>query len=137
MPARPKLFRARHAPAPSQQVKEYDGRRGSARRRGYSAAWDRGAKAYKAEHPLCLGCEAIGRIKAASTVDHVVPHKGEAGLFWDSANWQAVCDWHHNVVKQKLELLYAQGKATMADLRLDSATAIALTLELLGGGERG
>jgi 5-methylcytosine-specific restriction protein A len=25
-------------------------------------------------------------------VDHIVPHRGDKKLFWDSSNWQALCD---------------------------------------------
>jgi 5-methylcytosine-specific restriction endonuclease McrA len=132
MPSRPRLFRARHTPPQQQQDRAYEGRRGSARRRGYTSAWDKAAKAHRVTHPLCLGCEAIGRVTAAACTDHAVPHKGDRLLFWDSDNWQSACDWHHDVVKQKLELRYAQGKATASDLRLDSLVAVALTLELLG-----
>jgi 5-methylcytosine-specific restriction endonuclease McrA len=135
MPSKPKLFRPRHAPSPAQQTQRYDAERGSARQRGYTAAWDRAAKGFKAEHPLCLGCEAVGRIKAADVADHIIPHKGDRVLFWLRSNWQPACDWHHDVVKQKLERLFAQGKATASDLRLDSPMAVTLTLELLGEGE--
>ena len=62
-------------------------------------------------------CEAIGRITAASVVDHVVPHRlGDAldsadadriaaarSLFWDSRNWQSLCTAHHNSAKQAAE----------------------------------
>ncbi len=50
--------------------------------------------------------------------------------FWDSAMWQPSCEWHHSVVKQKLEAMYQQGKATIADLWLNSNKAIELTNEL-------
>ncbi|WP_368028316.1 HNH endonuclease signature motif containing protein [Paenibacillus sp. DCT19] len=30
-------------------------------------------------------------------VDHIVPHKGDEGLFWDSTNWQALCKRCHDI----------------------------------------
>lgn len=33
-------------------------------------------------------------------VDHIVPHKGDMALFWDSQNWQPLCPDHHDIVKQ-------------------------------------
>jgi 5-methylcytosine-specific restriction protein A len=132
MPGRPKLFRPRHSPAAAAQAAASAAQRGSARDRGYTAQWDAAAKAFRRSHPLCLGCRAIGRVTATGCVDHTVPHKGDGALFWDRHNWQPACNWHHQVVKQKLELLFDQGKAKASDLRLDSPMAVALTRDLLG-----
>ncbi len=48
-------------------------------------------------------CEAEGRIKAASVVDHRVPHRGDQALFWDPLNWQSLCRTHHNSDKKMAE----------------------------------
>ena len=45
------------------------------------------------ENPLCVKCD---RPTAATVVDHIVPHKGDLELMWNSANWQALCKWHHD-----------------------------------------
>jgi 5-methylcytosine-specific restriction enzyme A len=29
-------------------------------------------------------------------VDHIIPHKGNQKLFWDTKNWQSLCEMHHN-----------------------------------------
>jgi len=105
-------------------------RRGSARERGYGARWDRASEGFKRSHPLCLGCEAVNRIAAVAVTDHVVPHKGDMGLFWDMTKWQPACAWHHDVVKQKLEQMFARNQISVADLWLNSAKAIELTLFL-------
>ena len=55
-------------------------------------------------------------------------------VFWDSSKWQPACDWHHSVVKQKLETMYEQGKAKVDDLWLNSAKAIELTRSMAPGG---
>lgn len=100
--------------------------RGSARQRGYGTAWDKASIAYRKANPLCLGCQAMGRLEPATVVDHVQPHKGNAALFWDEANWQPACTWHHSNVKQQLEALHEQGAIPLADLRLDSRRALEL-----------
>jgi 5-methylcytosine-specific restriction enzyme A len=41
--------------------------------------------------PWCVGCLAIGVKRKATLVDHIVPHRGDQKLFWDAANWAALC----------------------------------------------
>jgi 5-methylcytosine-specific restriction protein A len=48
-------------------------------------------------------CERDGMVKAASVVDHIKPHKGDPELFWNEANWMALCSHHHNSEKQRIE----------------------------------
>lgn len=107
--------------------------RGSARERGYDRAWDRASLAYRKQHPLCLGCEAVDDVTRTALVDHIIPFRGDHELKMDPANWQPLCTWHHSVVKQHLEVGYEQGRLTEADLRIDSKAAITLTLELRRG----
>jgi 5-methylcytosine-specific restriction protein A len=101
--------------------------RSGANARGYDRQWERAAALFKIHNPLCLGCEAVGLVTATEVVDHVVPHKGDADVFWDRRRWQAACKWHHDVVKQQLEFRFAKGALTVADLWLNSSAAIALT----------
>ena len=82
---------------------------------------------FKREHPLCLGCEAVGRVEPTTVCDHVIPAKGDHVLLWDQGNWQPACRWHHDVIKQRLERMFVDGKATAADLRLDSPRAVEMT----------
>jgi 5-methylcytosine-specific restriction protein A len=72
----------------------------------------------------------VGWTAAARCVDHIVPHKGNLSLLWDKGNLQGCCYWHHSVVKQRLELEYQQGTASIHDLKLDSDRAMALTKKL-------
>ena len=106
---------------------DYDARRGSARARGYTAEWDKASLSFRREHPLCLGCQAIGQLVPTEVVDHVLPHRGDLVLFWDRSRWQPSCRWHHDVVKQLLEQQYSHGTVTEADLWLNSTKAIAIT----------
>jgi 5-methylcytosine-specific restriction protein A len=78
---------------------EHDQRRGSAAKRLYGYAWQKASRAFLAAHPLCQ-CERCDegrlRVRAASVVDHRKPHRGDAGLFWDSDNWQAMAKDCHD-----------------------------------------
>jgi 5-methylcytosine-specific restriction protein A len=73
-----------------------DRQRPSAPRRGYGPRWRRARAAYLARHPLCVPCKAAGRLVSATVVDHVVPHRGSAVLFWDESNWAALCKRCHD-----------------------------------------
>lgn len=133
MPTMPPTHRPHGAPSRSERQRGYDRMRGGARERLYTSTWDRTAKAYLAEHPVCVGCAAaFDRVVAAEVVDHIEPHKGDRRLFWSRANWQAPCRWHHDVVKARLERRFARGEIGVEDLRLDSDVAVALTRRLAG-----
>jgi len=72
--------------------------------RGYGYAWQQARARYLESHPLCVMCEAEGRVTLAGVVDHIIPHKGDQTLFWDSEkNWQSLCLKHHNVDKAEQE----------------------------------
>lgn len=135
MPGRPAIFRPRGAPTPAEQERQAEQERGSARERGYSAQWDRVAKVEKALHPLCLGCLAIGLTTPTAVIDHIEPHKGDLEKFWNPANRQPACSWHHDVVKQILEQRFQRGEIGLDALRLDSPQAVALSRELMDQGE--
>jgi len=76
--------------------RQADSRRGSSAARGYGAAWQRARARFLREHPFCVECRREGRIEVATVVDHVVPHRGDPGLFWDEGNWQSLCAAHHS-----------------------------------------
>lgn len=83
--------------------KQYDNRRETASKRGYSSAWQRARKGYLQKHPLCIYCLKENRTTASDTIDHIIPHKGNKKLFWDSSNWQALCALCHNSTKRREE----------------------------------
>ena len=56
-----------------------------------------------AMHPLCVMCDKEGKIEPATVCDHVVPHRGDAALFWSERNLQSLCRRHHDVDKQRSE----------------------------------
>ena len=46
--------------------------------------------------PLCWYCLQMGNVTVADTVDHIVPHKGDVGLFFDWDNLRSSCGPCHN-----------------------------------------
>lgn len=91
----------------SQQRREADERRGNSSERGYGARWRKAREGWLRAHPLCA-CEQCQegklRMRMATVVDHIVPHRldearasGDASaqqramsLFWDTSNWQSM-----------------------------------------------
>jgi 5-methylcytosine-specific restriction protein A len=67
-------------------------RRGTARERGYNSRWEQAALTFKRKHPLCAECLRQGRVTPGTQVDHIIAHKGDQHLFWDTKNnWQNLC----------------------------------------------
>lgn len=71
--------------------------------RGYGGAWQRARLRFLADHPLCVMCQAEGRVALGEVVDHRVPHRGDESLFWNESNWQTLCRTHHSRDKQRQE----------------------------------
>jgi 5-methylcytosine-specific restriction enzyme A len=96
VPVRPPVHRPPGATSAAGLKRELDRQRPSAARRGYGGRWRRARATYLARHPLCVQCQAEGHIEPSTTVDHVVPHRGDQKLFWDEANWAALCKRCHD-----------------------------------------
>src|SRR5262245_41229298 len=77
--------------------------RTSPRKRGYTTKWDIASRAYRLKNPLCAMCLAKGKHSLSTHTNHIIPHKGDMTLFWDSANWQSLCTHCHNSTKQHIE----------------------------------
>ena len=73
-----------------------DRMRGGAKARGYDSRWRKARAAFLQRNPLCNECIKHGRLTPATVVDHVIPHRGDQKLFWDEANWQALCKSCHD-----------------------------------------
>lgn len=100
----PKIFRTARQPDRREQNRLYDMRRGSAASRGYNYRWMKARNTYLLNHPLCVMCKADGLIVCAEVVDHIIPHRGDQELFWDTKNnWQSLCKPHHDSHKQRIE----------------------------------
>jgi hypothetical protein len=64
--------------------------------------WKRRRREQLTNYPLCAMCLSQDRIVAATVVDHVVPHRANAELFFDG-ELQSLCVMHHNKTKQDIE----------------------------------
>ena len=82
-----------HADRARVVVRQAAGGRGTSHERGYGARWRKARIGYLLSHPLCAECQRHGRVTPARVVDHIKPHRGDMALFWDPANWQALCDF--------------------------------------------
>lgn len=71
--------------------------------RGYGSRWQKARATFLRSNPLCVDHLKRGHVVAATVVDHVLPHKGDQALFWDSGNWQSLCKLCHDSHKQRLE----------------------------------
>ncbi len=66
-------------------------------------AWHRLRTAQLRDEPTCRLCAEMGRVTAATVVDHVIPHKGDEALFFDPSNLQSLDKHCHDSVKQRQE----------------------------------
>ncbi len=87
---------AQHKRIKQEISKQADKDRGTSAQRGYGYKWQKLRANYLASHPLCVACKKTGLLKVAEVVDHIVPHKGDMALFWDSGNWQPLCKTCHD-----------------------------------------
>lgn len=71
-------------------------RRGSARSRGYTRAWDRLRNYHVTHEPLCRHCAQRGIVKAMDEVDHIIPIRVGGGAL-DPKNLQSLCHQCHAV----------------------------------------
>lgn len=70
----------------------------------YGYEWVKARKRFLFDNPICVYClDRNGLVIEARVVDHIVPHRGDEGLFWDRNNWQSLCTNCHSSVKQKEE----------------------------------
>lgn len=102
----PPTFRPRGQRTRRDQNREADARRGSARDRGYTTAWDKASKGHLRSHPLCVYCEKgefdEAVVRAATLTDHLYPQRRFPGVFWKRDLWVSCCDDCH-AAKQGLE----------------------------------
>ena len=77
-------------------AKLYLNERASATARGYNSKWRAARKRFLKVNPLCTYCLKEKKMIKADVVDHIEPHRGDATLFWDEGNWQALCKRCHD-----------------------------------------
>ena len=68
-----------------------------------TARWEKLRAHQLSREPLCAFCLQQNIITPATVVDHVVPHRGDNDLFYNSSNLQSMCKYHHDSEKQAIE----------------------------------
>lgn len=63
--------------------------------RGYDYRWQQASTAHREANPLCAECLRHDKITPAECVDHIRPHRGDKRWFWDTDNWQSLCNQCH------------------------------------------
>ena len=107
MATAPPVFRPSAAPDHATSSRRYDQARYKLNpyRAWYNLkAWKRIAADQLAEEPLCRFCLAAGHTTAATTCDHITPHRGDPDLFW-TGPFQSLCTTCHSRAKQYEESL--------------------------------
>ena len=65
--------------------------------------WRKIRKQHMTEYPLCVMCEADGKIELARICDHIEPHKGDVDKFY-AGPFQSLCKLHHDSTKKRNEI---------------------------------
>lgn len=84
-----------------QQHKAVDMHRGSSTQRGYDAQWQKMRKVVMAQDPYCRSCKNRGIVRAATDIDHIIPHKGNDELRLSAKNLQPLCKQCHGEKSQR------------------------------------
>jgi len=80
-----------------QKRRRYDTNESSIARYGFNyRRWRRIRRLHLIQNPLCVECLKEGKIRLATTADHIDPHHGDAIKFYDKKNLQSLCTSHHN-----------------------------------------
>ena len=87
--------------AKAQAAKQADRKRESSTQRLYTYKWQKASKGFLAKNPLCAEHDRHGEVVAATEVDHIIPHKGDAAVFWTRANWQSLCHSCHRLENKR------------------------------------
>lgn len=79
-----------------ERQKQADTKTDEARAFYNSRRWRNYRLAFLRQYPLCVDCEADGRVTLATVVDHIRP-MSDGGAPWDPVNHAGRCDHHHQV----------------------------------------
>lgn len=61
----------------------------------YGVTWQKMRLSHLMRQPLCVKCSQKGLVVQGKDVDHIIPHRGEAKLFYDMTNLQTLCKECH------------------------------------------
>jgi 5-methylcytosine-specific restriction protein A len=62
----------------------------------YGTTWQKYRKVFLRSNPLCVCADCKGKLTPAIVVDHIIPHRGDQQLFWDTSNHQALAKRCHD-----------------------------------------
>ena len=79
-----------------QSEMEYKRERNSYSKLYSTSRWQRLRQYILSKEPLCVECKKNKRIRPATVVDHIKPHKGNKELFYDESNLQSLCKPCHD-----------------------------------------
>lgn len=84
---------------PHSRTKEQQRYNADTRKWYYTKAWQTLRLLVLSEEPVCMECY----VQPSTAVDHVVPHRGIHGLFWNRGNLQGLCATCHGRKTQRGE----------------------------------
>ena len=103
------LHAEQHQQRIQQSNREYNKRRPEYHSLYNSEHWHRLRLNQLSQHPWCAECLRYGVRKAAEEADHIIPHRGDRVLFYDSDNIQSLCTSCHSR-KTMMERSHPPGK---------------------------
>lgn len=62
----------------------------------YGSTWIKYRKVFLRSNPVCVCDECKGKLTPANVVDHIIPHRGNEELFWDTSNHQSLAKRCHD-----------------------------------------
>lgn len=90
-----KGYCAKHDRPAGSEVKADGSKRQTSHQRGYGGNWPKLRAYWLRLNPLCVKCQELGRVEAATDVDHIIAKS--AGGSDDLANLQSLCHSHHSL----------------------------------------
>ena len=82
---------------------KYGQNRLSSAKRGYGHRWRKARIRFLMAYPLCRLCQAKGLTVSATEVDHIIPKQSDDIEFWDTDNWQGLCEFCHKSKTAKFD----------------------------------
>ena len=131
--SRPSPGRSIRSKAKKERQKRADECRDTEVRRHYGRKWAQTAVSFRSDYPACGLCWENGKYVLPQVVDHWIPHRGDAGLFWDRQNWCPLCKNCHDGPKRRLELAWDDGTEPRA--RPTLVTIEMVTEFIVSGGK--
>lgn len=101
-PSCPTLVRKGRCTAHARQLEQQRPNR-DVRRWYYTARWKALREQKQRDNPLCVECQAEGRVMVWTDLDHVIPHQGDEALFFNADNVQGLCKPHHSAKTRRGE----------------------------------